>query len=286
MTARIRWKQRETARKIEKRARQTADPVGRLRYVREGMGAREPFEVFRRWPAKKDRGSGIGRDHGGSVGLADKLGDLAMSNGEPEKNLPPGLDGGTSRIVVARGMDQPHYESELNAFIPLPYSRLVESLLQREGVFHEVSGGELVVSGNDAQRFAEVFHVETRRPMLRGVLNPQEPHSLAVMRGIITRLVGKAGGAGRKIFFSIPAPSLEGSSAIAYHEASIQQILKQLGFSAQPIQEGLAVVFGEMSGSNYTGIGISCGSGLCNVCLAVLSVPVISFAVPKAGDYI
>ena len=209
-----------------------------------------------------------------------------MSNGEPENNLPLGLDVGTSRIVVARGMDQPHYESELNAFITLPYSRLAESLLQREGVFHEVSGGELVVSGNDAQRFAEVFHVETRRPMLRGVLNPQESHSLAVMRGIITRLVGKAGAAGRKIFFSIPAPSLEGSSAIAYHEASIQQILKQLGYSAQPIQEGLAVVFGEMSGSNYTGIGISCGSGLCNVCLAVLSVPVISFAVPKAGDYI
>ena len=53
MTARIRWKQRETARKIEKRARQTADPVERLRYVRKVMGAREPFEVFRRWPAKR-----------------------------------------------------------------------------------------------------------------------------------------------------------------------------------------------------------------------------------------
>jgi hypothetical protein len=46
------------------------------------------------------------------------------------------------------------------------------------------------------------------------------------------------------------------------------------------------VVFGELSASNYSGIGISCGSGLCNVCLAVLAVPVISFSVPKAGDYI
>jgi hypothetical protein len=168
----------------------------------------------------------------------------------------------------------------------MPYSKLAESLLEREGVFHEVFGGELVVTGNDAQRFAEVFHVETRRPMLRGVLNPQEPHSLAVMRSIITRLVGKGGIAGRKICFSIPAPCLDGDPAIAYHEASIGQILKQLGFDAQPIQEGLAVVFGEMAGSNYTGIGISCGSGLCNVCLAVLSVPVINFAIPKAGDFI
>jgi len=46
------------------------------------------------------------------------------------------------------------------------------------------------------------------------------------------------------------------------------------------------VVFGELGTSNYTGIGISCGSGVCNVCLAVLSVPVISFSVPKAGDFI
>jgi hypothetical protein len=174
----------------------------------------------------------------------------------------------------------------LNAFITMPYSKLAESLLEREGVFHEVSGGELVVAGNDAQKFAEVFHVETRRPMFRGVLNPQEPHSLAVMRSIIGRLLGKAGVAGRKVFFSVPAPCLEGDPAIAYHEASIRQILKQLGFDGQAIQEGLAVVFGELSSSNYTGIGISCGSGLCNVCLAVLSVPVISFAVPKAGDFI
>ncbi len=212
-----------------------------------------------------------------------------MSNGEQESNLPLGLDVGTSRIVVARSVDktqQPQYESQLNAFITMPYSKLADSLLEREGVFHEVCGGELVVAGNDAQRFAEVFHVETRRPMLRGVLNPQEPHSLPVMRSIITRLVGKAGVAGRKVFFSIPAPCAEGDQSIAYHEASLQQILKQLGFDAQPIQEGLAVVFGELGSSNYTGIGISCGSGLCNVCLAVLSVPVINFAIAKAGDFI
>ncbi len=212
-----------------------------------------------------------------------------MSNDEREDNLPLGLDVGTSRIVVARSIDgtqQSQYESQLNAFITMPYSKLAESLLEREGVCHEVYGDELIVTGNDAQRFAEVFHVETRRPMLRGVLNPQEPHSLPVIRSIITRLVGMAGVPGRKIFFSVPAPCAEGDSSIAYHEASIRETLNQLGFDAQPIQEGLAVVFGEMSSSNYTGIGISCGSGLCNVCLAVLSVPVINFAVPKAGDFI
>jgi hypothetical protein len=60
----------------------------------------------------------------------------------------------------------------------------------------------------------------------------------------------------------------------------------ELGYEPTPIEEGLAVVFGELGAYNYTGIGISCGSGLSNVCLAVLSVPVISFSIAKAGDYI
>lgn len=210
-----------------------------------------------------------------------------MNKSETEYAQPLGLDVGTSRIVVARNGDRKYqYEAELNAFITLPHSKLAESLLQRENVFHEVQGPELVVAGNDAQKFAEVFHAETRRPMKGGVLNPTEPHSLAVVRRIITKLVGKAAIEGQKVFYSVPASSVDGDGGIAYHRASIRQILSELGYDATPIEEGLAVVFGELGACNYTGIGISCGSGLCNVCLAVLSVPVISFSVPRAGDYI
>jgi hypothetical protein len=179
-----------------------------------------------------------------------------------------------------------YYEAQLNAFLTLPYSRLAENLLQKENVFHEVQGSDIIVAGDDAQKFAEVFHVETRRPMRNGVLNPQEPHSLAVVRKIIHRLAGKASFDGQKAFFSVPAPVAEDDDGIAYHEASLRAMLTELGYDAKPIQEGLAVVFGELGESNFTGIGVSCGSGLCNVCLAVLSVPVISFAVPKAGDFI
>jgi hypothetical protein len=210
-----------------------------------------------------------------------------MSKTEQNYTDPLGLDVGTSRIVLARNAERRYeYQAELNAFLTLPYSKLAESLLQRENVFHEVQGSEILVAGNDAQRFAEVFHVETRRPMRNGVLNPQEPHSLAVVRSIITKLAGKAAVEGQKIFFSVPAPSDDGIDGTAYHEASVHQILTELGYQATPIMEGLAVVFGELGGSNYTGIGISCGSGLCNVCLSVLSVPVINFAVSKAGDFI
>ena len=198
-----------------------------------------------------------------------------------------GLDVGTSRIVVARNAEGAyHYDAQLNAFLALPYSKLAASLLQRENVFHEVIGQEILVAGNDALRFAEVFHAETRRPMLHGVINPHEPHALAVIRAIIGKLLGKATAEGQRVHFSVPAPPVSERSNNAYHEATIRQILQELGFEATPIEEGLAVIYGELGNANYTGIGVSCGSGLCNVCLAVLSVPVISFSIPKAGDFI
>ncbi|MGD0361724.1 MAG: hypothetical protein ABSC93_12695, partial [Bryobacteraceae bacterium] len=102
----------------------------------------------------------------------------------------------------------------------MPYSKLAESLLQREDVFHEVQGAEIVVAGNDAEKFAEVFHVDTRRPMANGVLNPGEAHSLAVVRRIVTRLVGRAAVEGQKVFFSVPAQGDNVDGAIRYHEAS------------------------------------------------------------------
>ena len=72
-----------------------------------------------------------------------------MHISEQESTMPLGLDVGTSRIVVARSLDKKYqYESQLNAFITLPYSKLTESLLTRENVFHEVTGPEIVVAGN------------------------------------------------------------------------------------------------------------------------------------------
>jgi hypothetical protein len=63
-------------------------------------------------------------------------------------------------------------------------------------------------------------------------------------------------------------------------------LLNGLGFETRSVNEGLAVIYGELESSNYTGIGVSCGGGLCNVAMAYLSVPVLSFSIPKAGDYI
>src|SRR5262249_43489789 len=119
----------------------------------------------------------------------------------------------------------------------------------------------------------------------RGVLNPEEPEGERFIREIATSMVGTAY-AGQQLCFSVPAAPLGSEERLTYHEATLRHIFSELGFTVKSINEGLAVIYAEMASTNYTGIGISCGGGLCNICLSYLSVPVLSFSIPKAGDFI
>ncbi len=199
-----------------------------------------------------------------------------------------GLDVGTSHIVAARYLDENfQYERQLNAFVSIPYTKLAESLMTKENINHAVKGKEILVFGNESQQFAELFHVETRRPMLDGILNPNEPEGVLVIRQIIAHMLGRAKKPGQRVYFSVPAPSAGVTDdRFTFHETTLRECLRELGYDPKSITEGLAVVYGELGDSSFTGIGVSCGGGMCNVCMAYLSVPVISFSVPKGGDYI
>lgn len=200
-----------------------------------------------------------------------------------------GLDVGTSRIVVAqKSGEEFQYQTQLNAFVSLPFSKLTENVLRKEQIPHSLQGREIIVHGNESERFADLLGVEIRRTMTRGVLNPSEPDSLAMIRQIISAVApaSKDGKDRPKLCFSIPAAPIGADENLTYHEATLRQMLSDIGYEVKSINEGLAVIYAELESSNYTGIGISCGGGLCNVCLSYLSVPVISFSIPKAGDFI
>jgi hypothetical protein len=197
-----------------------------------------------------------------------------------------GLDVGTSRICLAQRVGEEYqYETQLNAFVTIPFSKITEGVLQKEGVPHSVTGAEIVVHGNESDRFADLLNVETRRTMDKGLLNPAEPSSLDMLRRIMESLLEPAKNR-RKLCFTVPAAPLGAEDNLTYHEATLRQVLGEMGYQVKSINEGLAVVYSELESSNYTGIGISCGGGLCNVCVSYLSVPVLSFSIPRAGDYI
>lgn len=197
-----------------------------------------------------------------------------------------GLDVGTSRVVMAQRIgDEFQYDSQLNAFVSIPYAKLTSVVLEKEGIPHTVQDTSIIVHGNESEKFAELMNTEIRRPMTKGTLDAKEPESLNLIRQIILSMTGPAKDK-QKLCFTVPAPPLGGEENLTYHESTVRQILTELGYETKPINEGLAVIYGELESSNFTGIGISFGGGLCNVAMSYLSVPVLSFSVPKAGDYI
>lgn len=202
-----------------------------------------------------------------------------------------GLDVGTSRIVLAsqNGADY-SFQTQLNAFVCVPYSRMTENSLRREGVPFTRAGTDLVVHGNEAPRFADILNSETRRPMTQGVLNSSETESVAVIRQIVDSMTTPYRDKNPKLCFTVPAAPLNGSvlgeDPFTYHEATLRQLFSDLNYEISAINEGLAVIYSELEDTNYSGIGISCGGGLCNVALAYLAMPTMSFSIPKAGDFI
>ena len=224
------------------------------------------------------------RDHLWKVAqeAEDRIEDLVRSGANPM-----GLDVGTSKIVAARkkGKDI-ETTAELNGFIPVPYSRFTETILGQNNIQYYREGDELIIYGTATEKFANMFNANTRRPMSKGLLNPREKFAMPVLEAILQNVIPKARAAGEMLAFSVPAAAPGQESDLVYHEATLRSYLDSLGYKSVAINEGLAVIFSELEEENFTGIGISCGGGMCNGTLAFLSIPSIMFSISKGGDFV
>jgi hypothetical protein len=197
-----------------------------------------------------------------------------------------GLDIGTSRIVVADSSDSRAARTELNAFVAVPASDMIEQVLKQKHMVFARNCKNLYVYGNDSDFFASFMNVAARRPMRDGLLNPQEEQSQHIMQLIVQRLVPRARKNNEVLYFSVPGKGEGVNGKLVYHQAVLKSFLSSLGYNAKPLNEGQAVVFSELQDENFTGIGISFGGGMCNVSVSFMSMPMITFSLPKGGDYI
>src|SRR5262245_46254418 len=79
---------------------------------------------------------------------------------------PMGLDVGTSKVVAARRKAKDiETASQLNAFIPVPFSKFTETLLGQNDISYYREGDELIIYGTATEKFANMFNADARRPM-------------------------------------------------------------------------------------------------------------------------
>ncbi len=203
------------------------------------------------------------------------------------QQLGKGLDVGTAFIYATEKVgDDVAFKVERDAFMEIPYSDHLKTIFERDNVRYIEKDGQLYAIGNGALRFANLFQRSVRRPMERGVMSPKEKEALPIMKLIIENVLGRPRHAGEIVYFSIPATPIDADFDVLYHQHIITSFLSGLGYTPKPIHEGLAVIYAELAEENFTGLGISFGGGMTNVCLANLSVPVVSFSIARGGDWI
>jgi len=200
---------------------------------------------------------------------------------------PLGVDIGSYRIGVScSAPDGITHHSRLNFFFSIPYSKLTREVLDKKGIDYFVDDDSLVVIGDAADRFSMVMNAQVRRPMRAGLLNPSETKGQRVLQKIVEGLVSPAERPGDLVCINVPSVPEGMEPQLAYHEAILKSIFLPMGFRVKTLNEALAVIFSELEETGFSGISITLGGGLCNGCLAYLSLPIFTFNTSKAGDFI
>ena len=199
-----------------------------------------------------------------------------------------GLDVGTANLVSSNqdNAGNVNLKIQRNAFIDIDCDDYTRNMLTRLGVQYVVVNNRMVVVGDPAFELANIFNRNTRRPMKDGMISPDESDALPIEKMLLETLLGQPQQPGEVCYFSVPAEPIDADLNVVYHQGVFGGLLKGLGYDPKPLVEGHAVVFSELAEDDFTGIGISCGGGMFNVCVAYKSIPALSFSTTRGGDWI
>jgi actin-like ATPase involved in cell morphogenesis len=134
--------------------------------------------------------------------------------------------------------------------------------------------------------------IELRRPMKDGCVNPKERDAFQILNIMAHSLIGDVSEDKTTLYYSVPANAVNTETDADYHRKILDAIFKAYksknGFivNAHPINEALALIYAELQNKAFTGIGISFGAGMVNLCYSIFAAPVFQFSLVNSGDWI
>ncbi len=213
--------------------------------------------------------------------------DKVVGLGITSKCIGVGLDVGTSNLVAAR-MTEKGENSVVskNAFLYVRDDDTTKELLTRMNIPQQVINGKLCVVGKNAFDFSNYFDRRTQRSMNIGVINPLEREAIHVINLIVKKMLWEPRVPNEICSFSLPGQPVDSLIDITYHKNVIETMLSCFGYEPMPINEAFAVVLAELKEQKFTGIGVSCGGGMVNVCITYSSIVIAEFSIARGGDWI
>ncbi|NBO19888.1 MAG: hypothetical protein EBV03_11840 [Proteobacteria bacterium] len=205
-----------------------------------------------------------------------------------------GLDVGTSFVVMAKDGEhgKVEYKDFRDAFYVIKPTTPVATKMIEKGlagkVFVKDDAGAFILLGQDAIEKAVERNDSAKRPMYRGVVSPKEKDAKRVLAYILREVAGQAAPS-EKIVFCIPAQPVDQTDEdfdVGYHEDVVKLILSEVGYVPRAINEAEALCYSEFENDDYTGIGLSFGAGMVNVCVMLNGEPTVTFSTTKSGDWV
>jgi hypothetical protein len=205
-----------------------------------------------------------------------------------------GIDIGTSFIVLAEEKSGSiEYTDFRDAFYVIKPTTPVASKMIEKGLagktFIKDSDGSFILLGKDAIEKAIERNDNAKRPMSKGVVSAKEKDAKRVLAFILKEVVGTPSESGEKLIFCVPAQPVDVEDEdfdVGYHEDVLRSIFAECGYDARAINEAEAICYAELENDDYTGISVSAGSGMQNVCVMLNGEPTVKFSTTKSGDFI
>jgi hypothetical protein len=205
-----------------------------------------------------------------------------------------GLDVGTSYIVLSQDSSNGVvYKDFRDAFYIIKPTTPVATKMIEKGlsgkVFIKDSDGSFIILGKDAIEKAIERNDNAKRPMSKGVVSAKEKDAKRVLAFILKEVAGKASEQNEKLVFCVPAQPVDQEDEdfdVGYHEDVVKAILGECGYDARAINEAEALCYAELGDEDYTGIAVSCGAGMTNVCVMLNGEPTVVFSTTKSGDWV
>lgn len=206
-----------------------------------------------------------------------------------------GLDVGTSFIVLSsEGKDgKVEYKDFRDAFYVIKPTTPIATKMIEKGLtgksFVKDVDGSFIILGKDAIEKAVERNDSAKRPMFRGVVSSKEKDARRILAYILKEVAGKSSTAGEKLVFCVPAQPVDQEDEdfdVGYHEDVVKTVLSECGYDARAINEAEALCYSELDKDDYTGVCLSWGAGMVNVCVMLNGEPVVKFSTTKSGDWI
>lgn len=207
-----------------------------------------------------------------------------------------GLDLGTSYIITAREFSKGNkirYTEFRDAFYRMKPSspiarKMMEKGLKGQQYFSDIDGSFIII-GQDAIERAIERHESANRPLVRGVISPKEKQARRILRHIFKEILGEPSVENEKLIYSVPAQPIDQTEDmfdVGFHTDAVNNDLRDIGYDASPLHEAEAICYSELESDDYSGVCMSWGAGMVNVCLMSSGEAVSHHSTCRSGDWV